>query len=353
LDSRAKLTIYGIAREAGVSPSTVSRVMTGSARVREDKRKKVEAVIRRRHFRPSAFARALSRRRTGVFGFILPDISHPYYGLVFLGAENRAAELGFSLILGNTLNDNADHVTHMETQLLDVMMDRGADGIILAGGRVQETRPIEAHLEQIRRIASRVPVVTVSGRMQRAPCWSVEQDEERAVEIAVNYLVTLGHRSIGFLGGVAGIEPSDTRRRSLRKNLDAHGLEWREEWCRYGGFTVEDGRGGMEAFLQIRNRPTAIIAFNDLNAVGAIYTARKNGLRVPEDLSIVGIDDIPLVEYVVPRITSVDLCPREQGSQAVDVMAAILRGESPRRRTVLEPRLVIRDSCRMLTPHSA
>jgi LacI family transcriptional regulator len=344
--TRGKITIYEIAREAGVSPSTVSRVLTGSARVHEDKRRKVEEVVRRHRYRPSALARALSKRQSGVIGFILPDISHPYYGTIFLGAENRAVEKGYSLILGNTLNDNVDHVTHMETRLLDVMLDKGAEGIILAGGRVQETQPIEEHLEQMQWICGRVPVVTVSGRIQGTPCWSVEQDDARGVELAVNYLVTLGHRAIGYLGGVMGIEPSDTRRRSLRKSLEAHGLEWRDEWCRDGGFDIEDGREGLEKFLQMRHRPTAIIAFNDLNAIGAIYTARKNGLRVPEDLSIVGIDNIPLVEYVVPRITSVDLRPREQGSRAVDIMAGILRGENPRRHTVLEPELVIRDSCK-------
>jgi DNA-binding LacI/PurR family transcriptional regulator len=343
--TRKSITIYGIAKEAGVSPSTVSRVLTGKARVDETKRKRIEEVIRRHHYRPSALARGLSTRESRVIGFIMPDVSHPYYGATFLGAENRAVELGYSLILGNTLNDNIGHVTHVETRLLDIMLDKQVDGIILTGGRVQETNPIPEHLEQIRRIAERVPVVTLSGRMKGATCHSVEIDDARGVELALNYLVTLRHLSIGFLGGIGGIEPTDTRRAAFRACLESHGLEYVPEWCREGGFGIEEGRAGMEAFLSMKRRPSAIVAFNDLNAIGAMYTARKNGLRIPEDLSIVGIDNIPLTEYLVPRITSVDIRAREQGGIAVDVMVEVLRSGKPERRTVLDPRLVIRDSC--------
>jgi DNA-binding LacI/PurR family transcriptional regulator len=225
------------------------------------------------------------------------------------------------------------------------MTDKQVDGIILAGGRVHETAAIHEHLEQIRDISTRIPVVTVAGRMKGLDCRSVEADEHRAMELAVNYLVALRHARIGFLGGSRGIEPTDTRMSCFAALLRIHGLEELPEWCVEGGFDMQHGRATMEAFLQMRERPTAIVAFNDLNAIGAIHTALKNGLRVPEEVSVVGIDNIALTEYVMPTVTTVDLRPREQGRAAVDVMVDLLAGRTPKRHTVLEPRLVIRDSC--------
>jgi DNA-binding LacI/PurR family transcriptional regulator len=351
---RSRVTIYRIAAEAGVSVSTVSRVLTGNARVGEDKRRAVEEVIRRHHFRPNAMARSLTRRQSRVIGCILPDVSHPFYGAAFLGAENRAVELGYSLLLGNTLNDRVGHVTHVESRLLEVMLEKQVDGIIMMGGRVHEARAIPEHEEEMRMVLAQVPVVTASGRMKGVDCYSVECDEAAGIGLAVNYLANLGHRTIGFLGGMQGIEPSDTRMASHRTALQEHGLRYAPEWCVESGFGIEDGGNAMETFLSMRERPTALVCFNDLTAIGALYTLRKDGLRVPEDVSIVGVDDIPLAEYVVPRLTTVDLDARGQGGTAVDLMARILSGERPPRHVVMQPHLAIRDSCHRLAvaePH--
>jgi DNA-binding LacI/PurR family transcriptional regulator len=347
-----RATIYSIAREAGVSVSTVSRVLTGSARVAEEKRRAVDEAIRRHNYRPSLVARRLARKQSRVIGFIIPDVSHPFYGAAFLGAENRAVSLGYSLLLGNTLNDNTTHVTNVESRLLSVMLETQVDGIIMMGGRVNETTAIPAHVDEMQQVMAQVPVVTASGRMQGVDCLSVEVNEAHGMQLAVNYLVTLGHRKIGFVGGYHGIEPSDTRMRSFRSCLEDHGLSCDETWCIEGGFDIEGGRTVMEAFLSLRHRPTAVICFNDLVAIGALYEARKNGLRVPEDVSLVGVDNISLGEYVYPRLTSVNLDARRQGATAVDLMVDTLEGKKSRRHLVLLPRLSIRDSCQMLAAES-
>jgi DNA-binding LacI/PurR family transcriptional regulator len=339
------VTIYSIAREAGVSVSTVSRVLTGNARVVDAKRRRVEEVISRHHYRPNAMARNLARQQSGVIGFILPDVSHPFYGGAFLGAENQAVERGYSLLLGNTLNDRAGHVTHVESRLLEVMLEKQVDGIIMMGGRVNETQPIPSHVEEVRSVMTRVPVITACGRLKGVDCWSVEIDEENGISLAVNYLAGLGHRDIGFMGGVHGIEPSDTRVASFRASLKDHGLRFEPSWLVEGGFGIEEGRTSMEAVLAMRNRPTAIVCFNDLTAIGALYACRKSGLRVPEDLSLVGVDNIPLAEFVVPQLTSVDLDARLHGMTAVNLMVDVLEGKNPRRHIVLQPQLIIRDSC--------
>ena len=339
------VTIYRIAKEAGVSVSTVSRVLTGAARVSEDKRKSVEAVIRRHRFRPNAMARSLSRRRSLVIGFILPDVTHPFFGAAFLGAEGRALELGYSLLLGNTMNDNIRHVTNEESRLLEIMLANRVDGIIMMGGRVNEPCLVPEHREEMRRVMAQVPLVTAGGRPRGIDCWSIGMDEASGVELAVNYLCTLGHRRLGFLGGIRGIEPTDTRMEFFRKRVEDRGVTAESDWFVESGFTIEDGRNGMESYLLLRERPTALVSFNDLTAIGALYTARKHGISVPEELSIVGMGNIPLAEYVVPRLTSVDLDARLQGSKAVDLMIDILEGRNPPKNIVLQPKLMIRDSC--------
>jgi DNA-binding LacI/PurR family transcriptional regulator len=340
-----RVTIYRIAQEAGVSVSTVSRVLTGSAHVTEEKRRAIEASIGRHKFRPNAMARNLARKQSKVIGCILPDVSHPFYGAAFLGAESRAVSLGYSLLLGNTMNDNTMHVTHVESRLLSVMLEKQVDGIIMMGGRVNETKVIATHRDEVRQVLSEVPVVTACGRMKDVDCWSVEINETHGVQLAVNYLVGLGHRSIGFLGGVRGIEPTDTRMESFRASLEDHGLPFQRSLCIESGFSIEDGRTAMEALLSMRRRPTALLCFNDLVAIGALYITRKNGLRVPEDISLVGVDNIPLGEYVYPRLTTVDLDPRRQGETALNLMVDILEGRKPRQHILLTPRLSIRDSC--------
>jgi DNA-binding LacI/PurR family transcriptional regulator len=280
-----------------------------------------------------------------VMGIVLPDISHPYFETAFLGAEARAVERGYLMILGNTMNDNIRHTTDVESRLLQMMLEKQVEGIVMMGGRVNEPVSLPKHKEEMLRILDQVPVVTAGGRFNDIDIGSVEMDEARGIDLAVNYLAALGHRQIGFLGGSKGIDPTDTRMRVLRERIEDHGMSCEERWFVESGFTIEDGRSAMEAFLMMRDRPTAVLCFNDLIAIGALYAARKNGIRVPEDLSVIGIDNIPLAEYIVPQLTTIDLDPSLQGSRAVDLLADILEGKDPDRRILLQPRLAIRDSC--------
>jgi DNA-binding LacI/PurR family transcriptional regulator len=271
-------------------------------------------------------------------------VSHPFWGSAFLGAESQAVERGYSLLLGNTLNDRAGHVTHVESRLLEVMLDKRVDGIILMGGRVNEARPIPEHRDEVRRVLSQVPVVTC-GRMKGLGCWTVEIDEPHGIALAVDHLVSLGHRRLGFLGGMRGIEPTDTRIAAFGASLEDHGLPFEPAWCIESGFGIEEGKTAMEAFLTMRDRPTALVCFNDMTAIGVLTAARTGGLRIPEELSVVGIDNIALADVVHPRLTSVDLDARRYGSSAVGLMVDVLEARQPRRHVVLEPTLVVRDSC--------
>ena len=220
------------------------------------------------------------------------------------------------------------------------------DGILICGGRVHEHTVIPEHRRELAEYLEKLPIVTVSGRMPGLDSPSVSCDEAAGIELMVNYLSSVKHRRIGFLGGIRGIEPTDTRIDALIRSLAERGVEYRSEWCVEGhGFDMDSGRQSMEALLQLREQPSAVICFNDLVAIGATYTAQRHGLNVPRDISIVGIDNIPLSEFIYPPITTVDLRAAEQGTLAVELLVDLLAGHASSIERVVSPRLVIRDSC--------
>lgn len=344
-DQAERITIYRIAREAGVSPATVSRVLNRTQPVSPEKRRRVEDLIRQYNFRPSAIARSLNGQNTRVLGFIQPDISHPYFNSLFLAAEQHALELGYTIILGNTLNDNMRHFNNMETHYMRLMEEKHVDGVLIAGGRIHDVESAQDYMDEFRRFLAGTPVVTVSGRLRWIECPSVSVDEQIGISLMVNYLVSLRHERIGFLGGVRGIEPTETRLIAFRSALADHGLTYREAWHLESGFLIEDGRSAMESLMQLRDKPSAVVCFNDLVAIGALFAARKSGLAVPRDISIAGIDNIPFGRYVYPPITTVDLRGPEQARIAVKKLIGTLTGIAQPLHTLIEPQLAIRESC--------
>ena len=351
-DSRnERVTIYRIATEAGVSAATVSRVLNGTSPVSSEKRRRIEEVIERYNYRPSAIARSLTGQDTRVLGFIQPDIAHPYYNSLFLAAERRAMDLGYTFFLGNTLNDNSIDTNNMEARYLRLMREKHVDGVLIAGGRVQEEQLPDDYKNEFREFVDSTPLVTVSGRLPWIDAPSISANESAGMHLMVNYLASLTHTKIGFLGGYAGIEPTKTRLAAFKHALGEHRIEYREEWHFAGGFGIEEGRTAMESLLQVRERPTAVVCFNDLTAIGALAVAQRHGLRVPGDISIAGIDNITFSAYTHPAITTIDLRGPQQAVGAVNMLVELI-GERNRptsvpvvKHTTIEPTLSIRESC--------
>ncbi len=343
---KERITIYKIAAEADVSPATVSRVLNDTQPVSSDKRERVERVIDKYHYRPSAIARSLSGQGTRILGFIQPDITHPYYNSLFLAAEQRAKELGYTIFLGNTLNDNVHHVTNLESDYIRLMQEKHVDGLLLAGGHIQDVDLDQQYMKEFRMALANTPIVTISYRLPWEECPSVTANEKAGVLDMVNYLVSLKHERIGFLGGDRGIQPTDLRLDAFCTGLESYGLEFREEWhLETGGMLVADGKAAMDSLLRLKTRPMAVLCFNDLTAIGAIFAAQEAGLAVPRDISIAGIDNIQFGEYIHPPITTVDLRAPEQGYIAVQKLIDLISGELESLHTVIEPRLEIRNSC--------
>ncbi len=342
------ITIYDIAEEAQVSPATVSRVLTGSANVSRTKREKIEKLIAKYNFQPNALARSLIKKETKTIGFILPDITNPFFSTVFLEAEKQALSMGYTMILCNSMNDNMLNVTNIESLYLKTLSEKQVDGIIFMGGRINESKTNEEYAREINEILQKIPIVMINGKMTGVNCVKVRTDEKEGIYNLVKYLYELGHRKIGFIGGVKGITSSDDKIKAFTKITDQLGIVCKKEWMINSCFSIEDGYASMEKLLKNHELPTAIMAVNDFVAIGAIRAAEANGINVPEDLSITGFDGVYLTDLVRPRITTVSQNCAILGATAMDVMMAILKGNKHKKETTIKSNLLIKDSCKSL-----
>lgn len=337
------ITVYDIAKEAGVSPSTVSRVLNGSAPVREDTEKKVRKIIKKYNFKPNALARSLYKKKSNMLGFILPDITSPFFASIFLEAEKRALELGYTALLCNSMNNE-----ELESQYLKILVEKQVDGIVFMGGRINDTHTNQKYADEMNEIVQRIPVVMVNGRMTGVDCYRVRTNERKGIVELVNYLVELGHRNIGLIGGIPGITSTDIKVKAFKQQLKRHNLNFNDEWVIHGGFSIDSGVESMEALLNKQQLPSAVMCINDFVAIGAIKKAKAKGYKVPEDISVTGFDNIYLSEVFTPGITTVVQTGLGLGTKAVDIILKVINEEKVKKDSVIETSLVVRGSCKKL-----
>ena len=337
---KKNVTIYDIAEEAGVSISTVSRVITGNAPVRESTRQRVQATIDKYNFQPNAIARTLFKKESMTLGFILPDITNPFFSMVFGEAEKHALAADYSMILCNTRNDY-----DIEAKSLRILAEKQVDGIIFMGGRINRTRTDPGEAAEVQAILENIPIVMVNGRMNGVDCHIVRTNERQGVFDLVAYLADQGHKTVGLLGGMRGMTAADIKVRAFKQSAQEHGLEYRDEWIILpDDFSIGCGTDTMLQLLEQGDYPTAVLGINDLVAIGAIKGAHQYGLSVPDDIAITGFDDIHLAEIFPPGITTISHNFDQLGLIAIEVMIGLLNGEKVRKETVIETTLVVRSS---------
>lgn len=338
--AKKSVTIYDIAQMAHVSVATVSRVVNNTGQVRPQTRQLVQSIIEQTGFRPNVLAQSLSTRATRTIGFILPDITNPFFASVFLEAEKRALAQGYTVMLANSLNDPA-----VESQNLLSFAEKQVDGIIFMGGRVNDNPPRPEHVAEMQTVLEQTPIVMINGKMPGIDCYDVHADEAQGIHDAVAYLVGLGHRRIEMIGGVPGNLTTDEKLTAFAHALQQHGLDLPEPLTLPGRWSVPDGMACLEARLQRPPLPTAFIAINDLIAIGVLLKAQELGLNVPGDFSLIGIDDIAWDEMMRPPLTSISQNYAQLGPAAVDVIVAVSEGQDPPRQCVVPTFLVARQSC--------
>jgi|HigsolmetaAR201D_1030396.scaffolds.fasta_scaffold03967_7 LacI family transcriptional regulator len=328
----AKITIADVAREAGVSPQTVSRVINNKGEIRPETRRTVLEVIERLGYRPSSIARSLATKRTFTIGLVIPDIANPFWPEIARGVENAAWERGYHVFLCNTTEAG-----EREQAVLQLLEDKRVDGVIVAGSRL----PDEQLLPLLQRHATAVLVNRTS-----APdnVGLVRVDASHGAQQAINHLLSRGRKRIGLLAGPPASHTSRGHLHGYRTTLEAAGLPVDPaaiQPCQ--PFLTE---GYQAAITLLQNNPylDALYCYNDLVALGAMQACNLLGRRVPDDIAIVGFDDILLASMVTPALTSLHVAKYEVGTAAASLLFEYIDGNHAQHEIVIKPNLVIRSS---------
>lgn len=327
-------TVRTVAALAGVSIASASRVLNGLGGSTETIRR-VRESAERVGYVPNAIARSLQAKRTGLLALAVADIGNPVYVEMMRAIEGVAKQAGYQLLVHATGADATAEVT-----LLDRLAQRYVDGLILSPLRLTD-----GHLAALRR--SPVPVVVVGSLPADAPFDNVRADSHTGVGLAVRHLVNLGRRRIAFVNGAIDTTPGAARLVAFRDALREAGLRARDDLVESGDFQYAHGRAATARLLALpaARRPDAIFCANDLIAVGALHALLAGGVRVPEDVALVGMDDTDLAQMSFPQISSVSLGAQQRGAIAADLLLTRLASPqlAPRRETVA-PRLAVRTS---------
>lgn len=329
-------TILDVAEAAGVSAMTVSRYLRGE-RVRTAEA--IGSAVERLSFRPSEAARALRSGRTMSIALVVPDITNPYFAAVVRGVESEARHAGYTVTLAN-----CDEDRDLELRALESLLGR-VDGVILApvdeadenGGLVTEAGLALVHLDRDTRAGGRD-----GGRVD-----SVLVDNRGGAQAAVEHLADLGHRRIATIAGPAGSTPGRERLEGYLQGLAAAGLDVVDEYVVRADFKEAGGAAAVRRLCALAERPTAVFIANNQMTLGALSQLRRDGVRVPADLSVIGFDDHSFAELLDPPLTVIERPTEEQGSRAMRLLLDRLDGSAPGapRRIVLPTRLVARRSC--------
>lgn len=327
-------TLSMVARLAGVSASTVSRILNGTAIVSEAKKKAVDDAIAQLGFVPNPVARGLAGGKTMSVGVLTQSIDSPFYGVALRGIEDQLGAAGYtSLFVSGHWN------AQEEARSIETLRTRRVDGIIVLTGRLSDAA--------LRSLAKHLPVV-VTGRNLSAPqLCSLDFDDFEGARLATHHLLALGHRQIAFINGDPAHPDAIERHRGYRAAIEAAGLTYDANIVVPGLFHEESGLVAVGRLLDSGTRFTAIVAANDQMAQGACLGLYRRGFQVPKHISVVGFDDLATSRYSVPPLTTVHQPAYELGHLAAGAMLQLLRGETPDGQ-LPAPRLIVRESTRAL-----
>lgn len=330
----AVVTLDMVATRAGVSPSTVSRILNGTAIVSPAKKRSVDDAIAALGFVPNPVARGLAGGRTLSVGVVTQAIDSPFYGAALRGIEDMLDPAGYSpLFVSGHWN------AEIEARCVDVLRSRRVDGIIVLTGRLSD--------QALKSYAKSLPVVVTGRNISGPGLSSLNFDNFEGGRLATQHLADLGHRRIAFISGDTEHPDANERLRGYRAALKASGIACDANLVVPGGYQEVDGLQAVNHLLSTRQRFSAIFAANDQMALGALLGLHGHSLRVPDDISLVGFDNLPNSMYTTPPLTTIDQPAFELGQLAASAMLSLLAGEKP----VIEvpaPRLIARESCRRL-----
>ncbi|MFW5993888.1 MAG: LacI family DNA-binding transcriptional regulator [Halanaerobiaceae bacterium] len=328
------VTIKDVANLAEVSPATVSRVINNSSLVKEETAVKVNEAIEKLNYQINESARVLRTKCSSLIGVIGAGMDNPFLMKLLKGVETSAKENGFNLIFGDSEGE-----LEQELKYLNILNQRSVDGLIIITASIYNNL-----LEEIKNKG--IPAVFASGYVNDndIPCISV--NNSRAAEDVIDYLYELGHRKFGIIRGTySDLVTSGERIKGVKSSFQKNKIDFNSVPIYEGDFSFKSGSLAVKEILSRKPETTAIFCFDDKMAIGAIRGAEKLGYQIPEDLSIIGFDDIELASYVKPALTTVRQSGYEMGYQAMEFLKKVIEGEDPGKlKEFLPHKLQIRES---------
>jgi LacI family transcriptional regulator len=329
------VTIRDVAKLAGVSPITVSRVINNSQGVNRLTRERVQRAVEGLHYVPNTLAKSLRSKKTHTMALVVSDITNPFWTTIARGVEDTAAKNGFHVILCNT-----DENPEKEANYINILLQRRVDGIIIAP-TTNDKRRLSALTRQ------KVPCVLIDRQVNGFKADVVRSNNLEGARQLTRHLLTLGHRRIAMLSGPTWVSTAEERVRGYCQALQEQGVPDEEHLITRSDYKQEGGYLSVKELLTTVPRPTAIIAANNFMAIGALQALRDAGLRVPEDIALVCFDDIPQASLIYPFLTVSNQCAYEMGTTSAQLLMERLKDKKNRRRREieLETTLIIRKSC--------
>jgi LacI family repressor for deo operon, udp, cdd, tsx, nupC, and nupG len=321
-----------VAKLANVSPATVSRVLSNPDMVSKKTRDKVLEVIKQVNYKPHIVARQFRTKETRIILVVVPDITSAFFAEVLRGIEHIAIENGYQVILGDTEND-----IEREKEYINLLLQKQADGMVLLTARLDK--------EELEEISEHFPVVLACEYVDGLNVPTVSIDNISSSRKATEHLIQLGHTKIAHISGPINVILSRDRLRGYQQAMISHDLEVNPAYVQEGDFTFESGYHQMLKLLALETPPTAVFVFNDEMAMGTIKAVKDSGLKVPEDIAIVGFDNIRMSNVYEPNLSTIDQPKYQIGKKAMELLLNLINGEEiTKRKFVMRDDLIIRES---------
>ncbi|MEP7285116.1 MAG: LacI family DNA-binding transcriptional regulator [Chloroflexota bacterium] len=335
-------SIRDVANKAGVAPITVSRVINNAGYVSAETRHRVEAAIAELQYIPNKLAQSLRFKKTSTLALVVSDITNPFWTTVTRGVEDAASKYNYSVMLCNTDENRAKQNNYVR-----LLLERQTDGFLLV--------PAYSSPETIEAIQSQgVPLVLLDRRVPDVQVDVVRGDSVGGAYQLIDYLISLGHRRIAMLTGPEHLSSSTERVRGYKQACSTFGVEIDPSLIIFGEFRQDSGFDMTQQILEMSARPTAIFAGNNFIAIGVLKALHEAGIHVPDSISVVCFDDLPLMLVIDPFLTVAVQPAYDMGYQATELLLAKINGEqlSDNRDIILPTELIIRQSCRAISPNS-
>lgn len=334
--SQQHVTLREVARLAGVHPATASRALNEATRslVKPETVKRVNAAAARLGYTPDYLARSFKTRRTLSIGVIIPDVNNPLFPPMLRGIEDRLTEAGYVAILANTENDQC-----RAQRIFEQMSRRQVDGFVLATARREDPQLIELS-------DNGPPIVLVNRVVEHHSFSSVSVDDGAGIRLVVDHLFELGHERIAHLGGPQELSTGRDRYHGFVASTSRRGKKTDKALVSFASsFSIAEGLSCGRHLLKAKRRPTAIVAANDMLAIGCYRAVEEAGLSCPEDVSIVGFNDVPFIDHLNPPLTTVRIPHYDMGVHAAELLLErIARPDTPLKVLLMAPELVLRGS---------